>query len=85
MDLVQGYCLTRNNDGTYFIEFNTTAPATVSYREGDTLEIVVNADAKGETKFKTKNYKSKGGKFNFVFDQAGTAERKREPSGGVTP
>jgi len=85
MDLVQGYCLTRNNDGTYFIDFNTTAPAKVTYREGDTLEIVVNADAKGDTKFKTKNYKSVNGKFNFVFDQDGATERKREPSGTTLP
>ena len=85
MDLVQGYCLTRNNNGTYFIEFNTTAPAVVSYREGSTLEIVVNADAKGGTKFKTKSYKSTGGKFNFVFDQAGATERRKEPSGGMHP
>lgn len=85
MELVQGYCLTRNNDGTYFIEFNTTAPATVSYREGDTLEIVVNADAKGGTKFKTKSYKSTGGKFNFVFDQTGDAERRRVPGGTTFP
>ena len=85
MDLVQGYCLTRNKDGTYFIEFNTTAPAKVSYTEGDTLEIAVNADAKGETKFKTKNYKSTGAKFNFVFNQDGTTERRNEPGGGMFP
>lgn len=85
MDLVQGYCLTRNNDGTYFIEFNTTAPATVTYSEGDTLEIVVNADVKGETKFKTKNYKSKGGQFKYVFNQAGATERRNEPGGTTFP
>jgi hypothetical protein len=85
MDLVQGYCLTRNNDGTYFIEFNTTAPATVSYREGDTLEIVVNPDAKGETKFKTKSYNSKDGQFKYIFNQAGAAERKTEPGGTTFP
>ena len=87
MDLVQGYCVTRNQDGTYFIEFNTTAPASVSYttEKDGTNVIMVNADPKGKSSFKTNNYKSSGGEFKYVFDQPSSTARRREPGGGMQP
>ncbi|MFD0962999.1 hypothetical protein [Pseudofulvibacter geojedonensis] len=88
MDLVQGYCVTRNQDGTYFIEFNTTAPASVTYttEKDGTNVIMVNADPKGKSSFKSNNYKSLNGEFKYVFDQLGdTARRRRIPSGTAQP
>lgn len=88
MDLVQGYCVTRNQDGTYFIEFNTTAPASVSYttEKDGTNVIMVNADLKGKSSFKTDNYKSINGHFKYAFDQPDSgARRKRIPDGDIQP
>ena len=72
----------------YFIEFNTTAAAAVSYStEPDGTNVIsVNVDKKGKNSFKTANYKSSDGEFKYVFDQSDdTARRKREPAGGMTP
>jgi uncharacterized protein YkuJ len=87
MTLIQTYCVTLDEKGTYKLDFNTTEPASVIYsteRDGTNV-ITVNTSKKGQTTF-TNNYTSKDGQFKYVFDQPDvTARRIRIPSGEIQP
>jgi len=86
MSLVQDYCVTYDKEENYILAFNTTEAASVVYttEKDGTNVITVNTVKKGKTAF-TNTYTSIDGEFKYVFNQPGATERKREPSGGMTP
>ncbi|MGB0895722.1 MAG: hypothetical protein ACPGU9_02375 [Flavobacteriaceae bacterium] len=87
MSLLQDYCMTYNADKSYTLDFNTTAPASVTYttgRDGSNV-ITINTSKKGNTSF-SRTFTSVNDQFKFVFDQPdATARRIRIPNGSMQP